>query len=152
MFITLEADYAVRIVSVLCREKDKMDAKTISNDACVTLRFALKILRKLVAADIVKSYKGTQGGYIINKDPAKLTLKDVLEAIEGTYYFSRCLSPDCTCNRGADGICCYQKAFNEISEMVRNKLDTYTFAELIANSEEFNREDTANETQQEIQA
>ena len=49
MFITLEADYAVRIVSVLCREKDKMDAKTISNDACVTLRFALKILRKLVA-------------------------------------------------------------------------------------------------------
>ena len=36
--------------------------------------------------------------------------------------------------------------------MVRNKLDTYTFAELIANSEEFNREDTANETQQEIQA
>ena len=141
MFITLEADYAVRIVSVLCREKDKMDAKTISNDACVTLRFALKILRKLVAADIVKSYKGTQGGYIINKDPAQLTLKDVLEAIEGTYYFSRCLSPDC-----------YQKAFNEISEMVRNKLDTYTFAELIANSEEFNREDTANETQQEIQA
>ena len=88
MFITLEADYAVRIVSVLCREKDKMDAKTISNDACVTLRFALKILRKLVAADIVKSYKGTQGGYIINKDPAQLTLKDVLEAIEGTYYFS----------------------------------------------------------------
>ena len=85
MFITLEADYAVRIVSVLCREKDKMDAKTISNDACVTLRFALKILRKLVAADIVKSYKGTQGGYIINKDPAQLTLKDVLEAIEGTY-------------------------------------------------------------------
>ena len=88
MFITLEADYAVRIVSVLCRERDKMDAKTISNDACVTLRFALKILRKLVAADIVKSYKGTQGGYIINKDPAQLTLKDVLEAIEGTYYFS----------------------------------------------------------------
>ena len=79
MFITLEADYAVRIVSVLCREKDKMDAKTISNDACVTLRFALKILRKLVAADIVKSYKGTQGGYIINKDPAQLTLKDVLD-------------------------------------------------------------------------
>ena len=70
------------------------------------------------------------------------------------YYFVNkdSNSPDCTCNRGADGICCYQKAFNEISEMVRNKLDTYTFAELIANSEEFNREDTANETQQEIQA
>lgn len=152
MFITLEADYAVRIVSVLCREKDKMDAKTISNDACVTLRFALKILRKLVAADIVKSYKGTQGGYIINKDPAQLTLKDVLEAIEGTYYFSRCLSQTAPATEVQTVSAVIRKAFNEISEMVRNKLDTYTFAELIANSEEFNREDTANETQQEIQA
>lgn len=75
MFITLEADYAVRIVSVLCRKKDKMDAKTISNDACVTLRFALKILRKLVAADIVKSYKGTQGGLYHKQRPCTAYLE-----------------------------------------------------------------------------
>lgn len=66
MFITLETDYAVRIISVLCRQGDKMDAKTISEKACVTLRFALKILRKLVGAGLVRSFKGTQGGYVID--------------------------------------------------------------------------------------
>lgn len=140
MFITLETDYAVRIISVLCRQEDKMDAKTISENACVTLRFALKILRKLVGAGLVKSFKGTQGGYIINLDPSEITLRMVVEAIEGTYYFSRCLAPDGICNRGASGVCCYQKAFDEISQTVRDKLDEYNFADMIAGSEEFNKE------------
>ena len=67
MYITLETDYAVRIVSVLCLDGGRVDAATIAGRANVTLRFALKILRKLVAADIIRSYKGTQGdrGYIL---------------------------------------------------------------------------------------
>ena len=58
MFITLESDYAVRIVACLAKENRRLDAKTISEMTCVTLRFALKILRKLVSAEIVKSFKG----------------------------------------------------------------------------------------------
>lgn len=137
MYITLESDYAVRIVSVLCLDGGRVDAGTISGRACVSLRFALKILRKLVAAGIVKSYKGTQGGYKLNAAPSQITLKMVIEAIEGTYYFSRCLSAEHECSRGAGGICCYQKAFGDITDTVRKKLESYNFADLIACSEEF---------------
>ena len=106
MQLTLEADYAVRIISVLCVENERTDAKTISEKATVSLRFALKILRKLVAAGLVDSFKGTQGGYKLKLDPAEINLRQVIEAIEGTYYFSRCLSPEGGCNRGMSGICC----------------------------------------------
>ena len=58
--ITLEADYAVRIVQVLAQSNKRLDAKTISEMTGVTLRFSLKILRKLVAAGIIRSFKGTQ--------------------------------------------------------------------------------------------
>lgn len=136
MHITLETDYAVRIVSALCLADGRLEAKTISEIACVTQRFSLKILRKLVAAGIVKSYKGTQGGYQIAMKPSEITLKMVVEAIEGTYYFSRCLSPDGVCSRGMSGVCCYQRAFEEISDTVRSKLESYNFAELLANSNE----------------
>jgi len=141
MQLTLEADYAVRIVSVLCSESERIDAGKISDKATVTLRFALKILRKLVSAGIVESFKGTFGGYVLKKDPSEITLREVVEAIEGTYYFSRCLSPEGSCNRGMSGICCYQKAFSEISDMVRDKLESYTFAELIASSRDDERDD-----------
>jgi len=60
MHITLEADYAVRIVACLANHNTRLDAKTISDKTCVSLRFALKILRKLVSSKIVKSFKGTQ--------------------------------------------------------------------------------------------
>ena len=52
MHITLEADYAVRIVNCLTRCKTRMDAKSLASATGVTLRFSLKILRKLVAQGI----------------------------------------------------------------------------------------------------
>ncbi|MBR6045903.1 MAG: Rrf2 family transcriptional regulator [Ruminococcus sp.] len=132
MQLTLEADYAVRIVSVLCMENGRTDARTISEKAFVSLRFALKILRKLVSSGIVDSFKGTQGGYVLHSSPSEINLRQVIEAIEGTYYFSRCLSPDGICSRGMSGVCCYQHAFGEITDLVRDKLEGYTFAALLA--------------------
>lgn len=135
MYITLEADYAVRITAELCRADGKLDAKTISERTCVTLRFSLKILRKLVAAGLVRSFKGTQGGYMICREPKDITLRMVIEAIEGTYCFSRCLQPNTDCSRGASGNCAYQDAFCEITQMVTEKLDSYTFDVLTAERE-----------------
>lgn len=131
MYITLESDYAVRIVNCLAVENTRIDAKRISELTCVTVRFSLKILRKLVASGLVKSYKGAQGGYQLARSPDDITLKDVIEAIEGTYYFSRCLDPEYACTRGMSGNCCYQEAFGRISESVRQQLESYTFGSMI---------------------
>jgi len=57
MVMTLEADYAVRIVEMLAVSNKRIDAHTISTEAHVPLRFALKILRKLVADGLIVSYK-----------------------------------------------------------------------------------------------
>lgn len=129
MHITLEADYAVRIVTCIANSDKRLDAKTIAEQSCVTLRFALKILRKLVANGIIKSFKGTLGGYELARPPEKITLRDVIETVEGTYCFSRCLekNDDYMCNRTCDGHCVYQKAFNEITQMVRDKMEEITF-------------------------
>lgn len=127
MYITLESDYAIRIVGCIKKENKRIDSKAISEKTGVTLRFALKILRKLVANGIIKSYKGTQGGYELAKAPSDISLMDIIETVEGKYYFSRCLNEDCGCNRGMSGVCQYQKIFNEISEIVEEKLNSYTF-------------------------
>ena len=131
MYITLESDYAVRITAQLCKSARKEDARTLAEECGVSLRFALKILGKLVAADIVKSTKGAAGGYMINKNPAEITLSDIIEVTEGKYYFSRCLEDGTKCSRGASGSCNFQKAFADITETVRAKLEEYTFADLI---------------------
>ncbi|MFA5658236.1 MAG: Rrf2 family transcriptional regulator [Oscillospiraceae bacterium] len=130
MYITLESDYAIRIVSCLASEKQRLDAKTIAEKACVSLRFSLKILRKLVSAGIIKSFKGIQGGYELKKAPADISLKDIIETIEGEYMLNRCLDSDYLCSRGKSGECIFQDAFKEVSTLVNKKLEGYTFDKL----------------------
>lgn len=133
MHITLEADYAVRIVHYLAVEGKRTDAKAISRQTGVTLRFALKILRKLVVSGIVCSFKGTQGGYEIARPLEEISLKDVIETVEGPYALSRCIdSEDYVCtnpNGGCD--CSFQKVFADISDMVNEKLASVHFSDIV---------------------
>ena len=131
MHITLEADYAVRIVHALAQSGKRLDAKTISEMTGVTLRFSLKILRKLVAAGIVKSFKGTQGGYEIGKPAEEISLGEVIETIEGRYTLNRCVTGEYACTRHKNKCCELQKIFREISEDVRKRLYSHHFSDFM---------------------
>lgn len=129
MVMTLEADYAVRIVDVLARAEAKTtDAHTISRKTQVPLRFALKILRKLVASGLIVSYKGAHGGYALARGADRITLREVLEAVEGPYMLSRCQQDEYNCTHTTS--CRFHEVYGEISRMVRQRLDSYTFASL----------------------
>ena len=131
MHINLESDYAVRLVRVLAQSGDRVDANALAERARVSPRFTLKIMHKLVAAGIVRSFKGAHGGYCLTRDPGDITLHQVIEAVEGQYRFSRCLDGDydCACHEGER--CPFQSVFDEITRMVADKLDATTFRELL---------------------
>ncbi len=130
MHITLESDYAIRIVLFLLQYGKRADAKKISENTGVTLRFSLKILRKLVAAGVVRSYKGASGGYEAAKAPSEISLADIMAVTEGIYCLSRCLEAEDGCAH-SDCSCKVREAFGEISGMVRQKLSEFTFDKLI---------------------
>lgn len=132
MHITLETDYAIRIIDCLAVKAARLDAKTISEDTDVPLRFSLKILRKLVTGGIINSFKGIHGGYEIARPLNEISLYDVVELVEGTYRFSRCLEDgyECTCDKDGLG-CTYQHAFRRISDIVCAELQKFTFDKLV---------------------
>ncbi|WP_040198262.1 RrF2 family transcriptional regulator [Candidatus Soleaferrea massiliensis] len=127
MHITLEADYATRMVYCLAKNGKRLDAKTLAEMSGVTLRFSLKILRKLVASGIIKSYKGIQGGYELAKPASEITLRQVVETIEGPFYINRCMDEDFVCTREKDEPCFFREVFIKASEMVRAEFDKITF-------------------------
>ena len=124
MVMTLEADYAVRIMEYLTRNPGRCDARTISDHMQVPLRFCLKILRGLVTQGMVDSYKGAKGGYALARPASEITLREVIESVEGPYMLSRCQKPGYSC--GHDH-CKLHKIYEKISEDVRSELDSYTF-------------------------
>lgn len=129
MHMTLEADYAVRIVEHLTENACRCDAKSISEQTEIPLRFSLKILRKLVTDGLVCSYKGAKGGYTLAKPPWEITLKQVIESVEGPYILSRCQKEEYSCGRAH---CRLHTIYEKISDGVRRELDAYDFETICA--------------------
>ena len=134
MHITLESDYAVRIVYCLAQNQRRMDAKRIAEEPGATLRFPLKILRKLVTGGLVSSYKGTKGGYELGRPASEISLCDVIETVEGPYALSRCVGAEdypCNRNNASCGACKFREVFSEVSELVRQRLGQVKFSDLL---------------------
>ena len=132
MRITLESDYAVRIVTALAERGERIDAKTLSELTSVTPRFTLKILHKLAVAGIVKSYKGVSGGYVLSASPDELTLKTVIELIDGPIAIARCIESEegCALNRDKAS-CTYHHIFDSLSLDLAIKLNKITISDVI---------------------
>lgn len=124
MVMTLEADYAVRIVEYLTTHPGRCDARTVSETMRVPLRFCLKILRGLVEKGVVCSFKGAKGGYTLARPPKEITLRQVIETVEGPYMLSRCQKEEYSCGRNR---CALHGIYEKISEDVRKELDSYDF-------------------------
>ena len=133
MRITQEADYAIRIVCLLAESGETLDANTIAEKCCITQRFALKILRKLVLGKIVCSFKGTNGGYRLGRDANEITMKDTIEIIDGEIVISKCLSEDHICSKSGEnkGACFVHCVFDVINRDVVKKLEKVTVASLV---------------------
>ena len=105
----------------------KQCAKDISEQAGVTLRFALKILRKLTQSGITKSYKGVAGGYELNRAPSEISLGEIIECIDGPIAINQCLSNEFQCTRvGNRRECDFHRVFGEINRSLRDQLCSIT--------------------------
>ena len=124
MRITLESDYALRILTAMADYNEITDAKTISSDTSVSQRFTLKILHKLVQGDLVTSFKGAKGGYKLKIPADKISLRKVIELIDGPIAISRCLDNSEGCSLNCDKSACdYHHVFDIISIDLANRLN-----------------------------
>ena len=124
MRITHEADYAVRIVyGVMQAEGSTVAASKVAESSGVTLRFTLKILRKLAGRGIVASQKGANGGYGLAMDPEEISLGLIIESIDGPFELNHCLSDDFDCTRVKDKkFCQFHHIFDRVNAKLKDEL------------------------------
>lgn len=133
MRITQEVDYALRVVIYMCKLgfDQKIEAKAISKLENIPLRFLLKLLRKLTIAGIMKSYRGIGGGYSIKKLPEHISIKEVIEAIEGPIYVNRCLYDETFCNLNRSDTCDVHYALDKIQNKLISYMESISFRDII---------------------
>lgn len=71
--------------------------KEISGRQNISEYYLEQLFASLRKAEIVKSVRGAQGGYILNKSPEKITVYDIMQVLEGPVEISECLE-ESTCS------------------------------------------------------
>ena len=134
MKITQEADYALRVILYLSKlgYGERVEARIISEQEGLPLRFLLKLLRKLTKSGIVVSFRGVKGGYALNKQPKDINLKDVIEAIDGPICINRCIYDPRYCNAGKNGNCEIHRTLCKIQRKLVSELEALNFQEILA--------------------
>ena len=136
MKITQEADYALRMVCLLTRQSaagvSTVGAATLAEGVAVPTRFGLKILHKLSDAKLVKTSRGATGGYSLNADPSTVTVRHVIEAIDGPIEINRCLSGTHVClNNPNKELCRLHHVFESLNQQLVDRLDKLTVAMVV---------------------
>lgn len=92
--LTRKTDYALIALSYLAdrhgRGSEPVSAKQIAEAFGLPLPLLMNILKELVQAKVLTSTRGVQGGYGLAVDPQRLTLLEVVTAMEGPIRLSQC--------------------------------------------------------------
>jgi Rrf2 family protein len=95
MRISAKADYAVRAaVELATRGDGPSKGELIADAQDIPLKFLENILGELKHAGIVRSQRGTEGGYWLARPAEEITIADVIRAVEGPLATVRGESPE----------------------------------------------------------
>lgn len=103
-------------------------------------RYLEQLMAKLKKAGLIQSVRGAGGGYVLARDPGKISVGDVLRALEGNLDPVDCagLDPDGVCR--AAGSCVTKYVWKRINESINRTVDEIRLDQLVEESREKNKE------------
>ncbi|MCW8930789.1 MAG: SUF system Fe-S cluster assembly regulator [Gammaproteobacteria bacterium] len=85
------ADYALLITDYLASSRDSLcTTEELSKETHLPVATVRKLLKKLVDAKIVNSYRGSNGGYSLSSSPKEISVAKVIVAVEGPIAITEC--------------------------------------------------------------
>lgn len=83
MRITAKGRYGLRAVITLAMSPHTrpVSISTLANEENVSSEFLEQIFYKLKKADVIRSIRGPGGGFVLNRKPEQITVKDILVAV-----------------------------------------------------------------------
>ena len=126
MLITRSSEYAIEIVLYLINQEPGafIPLRQIAKDTDLSYHFLGKISQILVKADLLKTYRGPNGGVTLNRLPSAITLFDIVSAIEGVAFLNRCLLGSQKCTN--DSPCQLHQIWAEIRTDIQNVFHNVT--------------------------
>jgi Rrf2 family protein len=131
MDISRRTDYAIRLIAALVASEDQpLSVREAAEAQGVPYAFARSIQHDMVLAGLVKSMRGAHGGMTLADDPNKLTLLELIEAVQGPVNVAVCTTEKGWCKRDAN--CQFHTVWEGANAILRDYLSSVSIKDLIA--------------------
>jgi len=128
MKLTRTTDFAIRVLTHLAREEDGSTMPVLSETLAVPYNNLTKMVQVLSKAGLISTKKGKFGGVQLLREAEQISLKDVVELIDGPTMLSECLNGKTGCSFDHD--CKIKQALSHLQTQINGLMDNVTIAQL----------------------
>ena len=140
MKLTSKGRYAVMALADIAKfdSKNPVSLRDISLRQGISLVFLEQIFLQLKKHNLVKSIRGTNGGYILNSDPDKIKLANIFDAINEEVKTVQCKKESKKGCNGKSSKCITHNLWDELETHINSFFEKKNLRDLISNSSESN--------------
>ena len=133
MKITFKGDYAMKIILDLSLfyGKGLAQIKDISKRQDIPEKFLEQIITTLKGANYVKTIRGPKGGVLLAKEPAKITLGEIIRLMDGPTSPVACVSRTGYAKCDFERKCAFKDVFCQVRDRINEIVDNTTFADMV---------------------
>jgi FeS assembly SUF system regulator len=123
------SDYAIMVmVELSAAEGEVLNAHALAERSHLELPTVSKVLKLLVKAGLVDSFRGAAGGYSLQRDAENVSVADIISAIEGPIAMTECSVEEGLCSQ--EDVCGLRGNWQRISMAVAEAIERVTLAEM----------------------
>jgi Rrf2 family protein len=129
--VSTKGDYGIRALIELARHygEGTIQSAEIAARQRIPEPYLDQLLTTLRRAGFIRSVRGPQGGHALVRPPAELSVREVIEVLEGSLSPIDCLDQSSACSRG--GGCAQRDLWEEVREATVAILERTTIADLL---------------------
>lgn len=129
--LTNLADYAVVVMAAAAREPGvKLSAARVAELTMIPAPTVAKLMGTLARGGLLTASRGVSGGFTLSRDPANISVMDVVEAVDGPIALTSCAGNDVN-DCVMEGHCAIRGHWAPINQAVRGALAAVTLADLV---------------------
>lgn len=120
-------------IAVFSADDNCVSLKSISERQGISENYLEQLIALLKKADFVKSIRGSLGGYILNVNPDRVTVLDIINALEGPMAVVDCVSDSQTksCGFGTCNKCVTKNVWEKVNDSVLDTMSSITLGQLV---------------------
>ncbi len=132
MLLTKKSEYAMLALVIIAKSDTPQNADILSAQLNISKSFLAKILQNLAKYNILKSYKGVNGGFVLEKKPENLTILELITiAEEKIPAVFECSTGSEICSASSNGSCTLFPVLTNLQFKINDFLRNLTLKDIM---------------------